>query len=109
MSMTSPTVHLPVHDTIGSWLRRHLGWMLVAGAVAAAALLVTMIVLDGDSTSSTVREPSISVTDSINALDNQVTTRSGPESINALDHPATAQPAGRDATDRGRLGGVPIR
>ena len=104
MSLTSPTVHIPAHDTVGSWLRRHLGWMLVAAAVAAAAVLVALLAFDGDSASTTVREPSVSVTDSINALDHQVTTRSGPESINALDNPATA-----DVSTQGRIGGVPIR
>jgi hypothetical protein len=50
MSITTPAVQVPVNDTIGSWLRRHLGWMLTGVAVAAVAVLVTFLVLDGEST-----------------------------------------------------------
>lgn len=94
MSLTTPAVQVPVHDTLSSWLRRHVGWMLVGLAVAAAAVLVTLLIFDGESTVDPA--PAAGTTfsaerGSINAIDH----RAGPQvsdtgvlerSISAIDH-----------------------
>lgn len=74
MSLTNPTVTVPVHDTLGSWLRRHLGWMLIGVAVAAAAVLITFLVVDGDS--------------GVDRAPAQTTFSADRGSINAIDHQA---------------------
>ena len=76
MSLSNPTIHVPVHDTAGSWLRRHLGWMLTAVAVAAAAVLITFLVVDGDSSADPAPAQTTFSADrgSINAIDHQAET-----------------------------------
>lgn len=77
MSLTTPAVHVPAHDTVGSWLRRHVGWMLTAVAVAAVAVLVTMLALDSGSTA-----------DPAPAAETTFSAERG--SISAIDHEAGA-------------------
>lgn len=50
MSVTTPTVHVPDNRLpVGSWIRSHLLWLVIALAVVATAVLVTLTVIDSDS------------------------------------------------------------
>lgn len=94
MSLTNPTVHIPVEGSLGSWLRRHLAWMLIGLAVVAAAVLVTVLVFDGESTvdpAPAAQTNSLVERGSISAIDHRDSLRAGApgaldRSITAIDH-----------------------
>lgn len=95
MSLTTSPTALPVDHTVASWLRRHLGWMLTAVAVAAAAFLVTLVVVDGGSATDSAPAQSTYSADrgSITAIDHQAGSRVTDAgvvepSIAAIDHHA---------------------